>query len=80
MIGSTRLSKRNYTLYLLCSPNGIRWEDDPGQRDSSSAREELNSMFKESLEKLKLPYFELSGDPPLRLGEAIRVIDKILAQ
>lgn len=72
--------KRNYTLYLLCSPNGIRWEDDPGQRDSPSAREELNSMFKESLEKFKLPYFELSGDPPLRLGEAIRVIDKMLAQ
>ena len=72
--------KRNYTLYLLCSPNGIQWEDDPGQRDSPSAREELNSMFKESLEKLKLPYFELSGDPPLRLGKAIRVINKTLAQ
>ena len=72
--------ERNYTLYLLCSPNGIQWEDDPGQRDSPSAREELHSIFKESLEKLKLPYFELSVDPPLRLDEAIRVIDKTLAQ
>ena len=72
--------ERNYTLYLLCSPYGIQWEDDPGQRDSPSARKELHSIFKESLEKLKLPYFELSGDPPLCLGEAIRVIDKTLAQ
>ena len=72
--------KRNYTLYLLCSPNGIQWEDDPSQRDSPSAREKLHSVFKENLEKLKLPYFKLSGDPPHRLSQAIKVIDEALTQ
>ena len=72
--------KRDYTLYLLCSPDGIKWEDDPGQRDSPSAREKLHSMFKESLEKLKLPYLQLSGDEPLRLSKAIKAIDEVLTQ
>ena len=72
--------KRNYTLYLLCSPDGIEWKDDPGQRDSPSARKELHSMFNESLEKLKLPYFLLNGDQPLRLSKAIKSIDEVLTQ
>ena len=72
--------KRDYSLYLLCSPDGIKWEDDPGQRDSSSAREKLHSMFNESLEKLKLPYLLLNGDQPLRLGKAIKAIDEVLTQ
>ena len=70
--------KRNYTLYLLCSPKGIRWEEDPGQRDGPSAREDLHSIFKENLEKLKLSYFELNGDESLRLSQAIKVIDEVL--
>ncbi len=74
------LLERKYTLYLLCSPEGIQWEEDPGQRDGPSAREELHSMFKESLEKLKLPYFQLNGDEPLRLGQAIKAIDEALSQ
>ena len=72
--------KRNYTLYLLCSPDGIEWEDDPGQRDSPSARKELHSMFKKSLDRFKLPYFQLSGDQPLRLCKAIKAIDEVLTQ
>ncbi len=72
--------KRNYTLYLLCSPDGIEWKDDPGQRDSPSARKELHSMYKESLDKYKLPYFQLSGDRPLRLYKAVKAIDEVLTQ
>ena len=72
--------KRDYTLYLLCSPDGIDWEDDFGQRDSPSAREKLHSMFKESLEKLKLPYLQLNGDEPLRLKKAIKAINGVLTQ
>ena len=72
--------KRNYTLYLLCSPDGIEWEDDHGQRDSPSARKELHLMFKKSLDKFKLPYFQLSGDQPLRLCNAIKAIDEVLTQ
>lgn len=70
--------ERNYTLYLLCSPRGIQWEDDPGQRDSPSARESLHSIFKETLKTLNLPYLQLNGDETLRFGEAIKAIDEIL--
>ncbi len=72
--------KRNYTLYLLCSPDGIEWKDDPGQRDSPSARKELHLMYKKSLDKYKLPYFQLSGDRPLRLYKAVKAIDEMLTQ
>jgi nicotinamide riboside kinase len=72
------LLERKYTLYLLCSPEGIQWEEDPGQRDGPSAREELHSVFKESLEKLKLPYVELNGDKVLRLSQAVKAIDGAL--
>ena len=74
------LLERKYTLYLLCSPEGIEWEEDPGQRDSPGAREALHSMFKERLEKLKLPYLQLFGDEPLRFGQAIKAIDEVLKQ
>jgi nicotinamide riboside kinase len=70
--------QRNYTLYLLCAPEGIEWEDDPGQRDSPAARAELQAKFKESLDQLQLPYVELSGDRTARFGEAIRAIDAVL--
>jgi len=70
--------QRDYTLYLLCTPQDIKWQDDPGQRDSPAARKELQVKFKESLEKLQLPYVELSGDQTARFGEAIRAIDAVL--
>lgn len=69
---------RDYTLYLLCTPHGIDWQDDPGQRDSPAARTELQAKFKESLDALQLPYVELSGDATERFGEAIQAIDAML--
>ena len=70
--------QRDYTLYLLCSPEGIDWQADPGQRDSPAARTELQTKFKQSLDTLRLPYVELSGDQTARFGEAIKAIDAIL--
>ncbi|PXA05376.1 NadR-like protein [Coraliomargarita sinensis] len=69
---------RDYTLYLLCSPEGIAWQPDPGQRDSPEARAELHRKFKESLKTLDLPYLELSGTEEARFGEAVLAIDKLL--
>jgi nicotinamide riboside kinase len=74
------LLERKYTLYLLCSPEGLPWEEDPGQRDGPSAREKLHSMFKESLGKLKLPYAELNGDEGMRFNQSIKAIDEALNQ
>lgn len=69
---------RDYTLYLLCSTEGIEWQADPGQRDSPAARTELQNKFKDSLSKLGLPFVELSGDETARFGEAIKAIDGAL--
>lgn len=69
---------RDYTLYLLCSADNIDWQADPGQRHSPIARAELQFKFKQSLDKLQLPYIELSGDQTIRFGEAIKAIDEVL--
>lgn len=69
---------RDYTLYLLCSPDGIAWQADPGQRESPEAREVLHKKFKESLQRLQLPYVTLSGNPDARFGEAVLAIDRLL--
>lgn len=70
--------QRNYDLYLLCTPNGIEWEADPGQRDSPEARAKLQNKFQEGLARLELPTIELSGSQEVRFGEAIMVIDSLL--
>ena len=74
----TRFLERDYALYLLCSPVGIDWRDDPGQRDGPEARDTLQTKFKASLDALRLPYIELHGDLNTRLGEAIRAVDALL--
>jgi len=70
--------QRDYALYLLCSPKGIDWRADPGQRDSEAARAELHEKFKQSLLWLQLPYIELTGDPEARFGEAVVAINRVL--
>ncbi|TVP78338.1 MAG: NadR-like protein [Puniceicoccaceae bacterium] len=69
---------RDYALYLLCSPEGVPWKADPGQRDSPEARDRLHAKFKESLDTLQLPYIELTGASTARFGEAVRAIDGLL--
>lgn len=70
--------ERDYSLYLLCTPEGIPWEPDPGQRESPAAREALHATFTAGLEKLKLPFIRLTGSPEARFGEAILAIDAVL--
>lgn len=76
-VNETFLS-RDYALYLLCSPEGIQWQPDPGQRDSAEARAALHEKFKESLVRLQLPYHELKGSREERFGEAVLKIDRLL--
>jgi nicotinamide riboside kinase len=73
-----RFLSRDYALYLLCSPEGIAWQADPGQRESATARAELHETFKESLDTLNLPYIELTGSEEERVGQAVVAIDKII--
>jgi len=76
-VNDTFLS-RDYALYLLCSPDGIEWQADPGQRESEAARTELHDTFKQSMQWLRLPYVELDGDEEARFSEAVLAIDKIV--
>lgn len=71
---------RDYALYLLCSPDGIPWQADPGQRESPAARNELHGAFKESLQKLNLLYLELTGPQEARFGQAVLAIDRLLEE
>ena len=69
---------RDYALYLLCTPAGIDWQADSGQRDSAAARAQLHEKFKQSLERLELPYVELTGSAAVRFGEAVLAIDQLM--
>lgn len=69
---------RDYSLYLLCTPDGIGWQADPGQRESAEAREVLHKKFKESLQRLQLPHVTLNGNQAARFGEAVLAIDRLL--
>lgn len=70
--------RRDYALYLLCSPEGIEWTPEPGQRDSPEARTVLYKKFKESLQRLQLPYVSLRGTRDARFGQAVYEIDRLL--
>lgn len=66
---------REYSLYLLCLPDGIDWKKDSGQRDSPLARLCLHKKFKENLDLMMLPYVEISGDKTTRLSTSIKAIN-----
>jgi nicotinamide riboside kinase len=69
---------RDYALYLLCTPDGIEWEADPGQRESPAAREALHHRFKAGLETMGLPFIELRGSLEARFAEAILAMDRVV--
>jgi nicotinamide riboside kinase len=69
---------RDYALYLLCAPEGIDWQADPGQRESSTTRAKLHEKFKESLQRLELPYIELTGSGEARFGVAVQAINRLI--
>lgn len=70
--------EREYSLYLLCTPAGVSWKADPGQRESPEARAVLHLKFKETLDRMQLPYVMLEGSQEERFGEAVLAVDKLL--
>jgi nicotinamide riboside kinase len=70
--------QRGYALYLLCSPDGIKWQADPGQRESAEVRAALSRKFEATLIDLGLPYHLLQGRREQRLREAVRIIDRLI--
>lgn len=71
--------QRDYALYLLCTPGGIEWEPDPGQREGPEARDALHRIFEHELKQRKLPYVELKGSGEERFDGAISAIDALIA-
>lgn len=69
--------ERDYALYLLCLPD-IPWVADDGQRESPETRDTLHHTFKETLDHLKLPYIEVSGEQVKRMTTAVSAIDALL--
>jgi len=69
--------ERDYTLYLFCLPD-IPWAADEGQRDSAEARNTLHAKFKDALNKLNLPYLEISGSQVERMHRAVKAIDQVV--
>ena len=70
--------QRDYALYLLCTPSGIDWVADPGQREGPCARDALHEIFESELDKRQLPCIELEGSPEARHDAAILAIDELL--
>lgn len=68
-----------HDLHLLCTPDGIPWDDD-GLRQSPDSREWFTKRLLEELTNREMRHVVLN--PPLdqRLNTAIREIEKILAE
>lgn len=68
------VQSRSYSFYLVTRPD-IPWVDD-GLRDTPNGREWFYENAKAELERLKLPYAEVSGLGVDRLNTAINHINK----
>jgi nicotinamide riboside kinase len=71
--------QRRDAFYLLCIPDGIDWEADPGQREGPTARASLHRLFKRELNKQNLPHIELTGSVEDRFRAAKAAIDQFLS-
>lgn len=60
-------------LYFLCSPEGIKWEEDP-LREHPTKRKELFNLYQEELEQRNRNYFVLEGSFEERVKQALKVI------
>lgn len=67
---------QHYDHYLLCSPQGIEWEEDP-LREHPDKREELFELYKKELKNRKLPFTVLEGTLERRLQQSIEIIEDI---
>lgn len=60
-------------LYLLTSHDGVEFEDD-GLRDGEAVRADMTGWFHKLLERLGVPFVELTGDRCARLSSALDAV------
>ncbi|WP_051941208.1 AAA family ATPase [Phaeacidiphilus oryzae] len=65
-------------LYILTSEEGVPFEDD-GLRDGEHLRSWMTGRFREVLAAQPVPWVEVAGDRPERLGRALAAVDGILS-
>lgn len=70
------IDERPYDFYLLTYID-VPWENDP-QREHPDKREELWGIYKNEVEKSKVPFIEISGSREERRKKAIDAIDVLL--
>lgn len=71
------IEDRRYDLHLLCSPEGLAWDDD-GLRQSPHSRTWFTQRFREQLDQRGYRYVELDQPPAQRLAAAVAAIDQVL--
>jgi len=71
-----RHAARTYDLYLLCYID-VPWENDP-QREYPDKREHFWFIYKNEVEKSKIPFVEIGGSLEERRKKAVAAIEKIL--
>ena len=65
-------------LYLLMNID-VPWVPDPA-RDRGDRRQEMHGLFRDRLERLGLPYVEISGDWDQRFAAGVHAVDALLTR
>ena len=69
-------SRRAGDLYLLADID-VPWRPD-GVRDRGHRREEMQRLFRDELERRRLRFVDVTGDPRRRLAGACAAVDAVL--
>ncbi len=67
---------RSYDAYLLCSPHGISWEEDP-LRENPHDRDRLYQVYELHLRHLRKNYLPLVGSRRKRMKEALAFMKRL---
>ncbi len=70
-----RHATRTYDLYLVCYID-VPWQNDP-QREHPDKREHFWFIFKNEIEKSKVPFVEIGGSQEERRKKSVTAIQKI---
>ena len=61
---------------MLCKPD-LEWEYDT-VRENANNRQYLYNRYKKEVEKLSIPFFEISGLGEIRIKNAIEAVKKLI--
>lgn len=73
-----KILEREYDLYLLCDID-IPWENDP-QREHPDLRSYFLDLYEKELKRRGFNYILISGKHDQRFQEAIKAIEKLIAE